>query len=418
MDVDVLVIGGGATGLGTAWDLALRGLSVAVAEMGDVITGTSGRYHGLLHTGARYAVSDGDSAEECWNEHRIIRRIAPEAVDDTGGMFVRIPSDDEDFTPQWVEACARIGIPTEELSPEEARRREPALSSDIGQAFAVPDAACDSFALGAALRASITARGGHVLTYHRAVDLYREDDRVVGALLRDLRGGTGLDVRARATVIAAGPWSAEVAALGGISYRMHLSRGAMIGFNGRWTSHIINRLHWPGDGDIFIPLGAHGVAGTTSVATDDPGDRRIEPWERDRILDEICEVLPPLRHATVLREWAGVRPLFDPALEIGDGATAHVDGRRAARTFEVLDHAERDDVGGLFSIVGGKLTTYRLMGERTADVVCTALGVDTPSSTATTPLESAGRSSPGSTHLADSVPLPAGSRAGRRRSVR
>lgn len=388
MDVDVLVIGGGATGLGTAWDLALRGVSVAVAEMGDVVTGTSGRYHGLLHTGARYAVSDDDSAQECWNEHRIIRQIAPEAVDDTGGLFVRSPSDDEAFVPRWVEACARIGIPTEELSPEEARRREPALSGDIRQAFAVPDAACDSFALGAALRASITARGGQVLSYHRAVDLRRDGERVVGARLRDLRDGTDRNVGAQVTVIAAGPWSAGVAALGGVSYRMHLSRGAMIGFNGRWTDHIINRLHWPGDGDIFIPLGAHGVAGTTSVATDDPADRRIEPWERDRIMTEICEVLPALRDATVLREWAGVRPLFDPALAISDGADAHVDGRKAARTFEVLDHAAHDGVAGLFSIVGGKLTTYRLMGERTADAVCRALGVDTPSATAVTPLAS------------------------------
>lgn len=104
-----------------------------------------------------------------------------------------------------------------------------------------------------------------MLSYHRAVGLHREGDHVVGARLRDLRDGTEQDVEAPVTVIAAGPWSAEVAAMGGITYQMQLSRGAMIGFNGRWTSHIINRLHWPGDGDIFIPLGAHGVAGTTSA---------------------------------------------------------------------------------------------------------------------------------------------------------
>lgn len=188
-------------------------------------------------------------------------------------------------------------------------------------------------------------------------------------------------------MIAAGPWSADVAALGGITYRMHLSRGAMIGLKGRWTSHIISRLHWPGDGDIFIPLGSQGVAGTTSVPTADPTDRTIEPWERERIMDEICEVLPALRNATVLREWAGVRPLFDPALEISADASTHVDGRMAARSFEVLDHAERDGVAGIFSIVGGKLTTYRLMAERTADAVSPSIGIDAASATATTQLE-------------------------------
>jgi glycerol-3-phosphate dehydrogenase len=68
--------------------------------MGDVVTGTSGRNHGLLHTGARYAASDGNSAQECWNEHQITRRIAPEAVDDTGALFVRAASDDSAFVLQ------------------------------------------------------------------------------------------------------------------------------------------------------------------------------------------------------------------------------------------------------------------------------------------------------------------------------
>jgi glycerol-3-phosphate dehydrogenase len=157
MDLEVLVIGGGATGLGVAWDLALRGVRVAVAEMGGIVSGTSGRYHGQLHTGARYAVSDANSAQECWQEHQIIRRIAPMALDDTGGLFVRSASDDEAFVPQWLERCATLGIPTERVSPEEARRLEPALSPAIRQVFAVPDAACDSFALGRALRASIVA---------------------------------------------------------------------------------------------------------------------------------------------------------------------------------------------------------------------------------------------------------------------
>jgi glycerol-3-phosphate dehydrogenase len=390
MELDVLVIGGGATGLGVGWDLALRGVRVAVAEMGGVVTGTSGRYHGLLHTGARYAVSDGNSAQECWHEHQIVRRVAPLAVDDTGGLFVLTPADDAAFVPPWLEACAQIGIPTQELSLAEARRREPALSPAIRQVFAVPDAACDSFALGAALQRSIEAHGGRVLSFHRVVALHRAGDRVVGARLHDQRADATFDIAAAVTVIAAGPWAARVAALAGVRYQMQLSRGAMIGFNGRWTSQIINRLHWPGDGDIFIPLGAHGVAGTTSVPTDDPFDARIEPWERERILDQICAVLPAIRHATVLREWAGVRPLFDPDVQVSSEAGEHVDGRKAARTFEVLDHTERDGLAGLVSIVGGKLTTYRLMAERTADVVCRTLGVTRACATATTPLDDGG----------------------------
>ena len=91
METDVVVIGGGATGLGVAWDLTLRGLRVTLVEMGDVATGTSGRYHGQLHTGARYATSDLKNAKECWQEHTTIRKVAPHVLDDTGGMFVLSP---------------------------------------------------------------------------------------------------------------------------------------------------------------------------------------------------------------------------------------------------------------------------------------------------------------------------------------
>jgi glycerol-3-phosphate dehydrogenase len=71
METDVVVIGGGATGTGVTWDLTLRGLRVTLVEMGDVATGTSGRYHGQLHTGARYVTSDLKSAKGCRQEHAL-----------------------------------------------------------------------------------------------------------------------------------------------------------------------------------------------------------------------------------------------------------------------------------------------------------------------------------------------------------
>ena len=109
VETDVLVIGGGATGGGIAWDLALRGVRVILAEMGDLATGTSGRYHGLLHSGGRYAVRDPESAQECIDENRIVRRIAPEAIEDTSGFFVLCPGDDAAYVDQWLTGCADVG---------------------------------------------------------------------------------------------------------------------------------------------------------------------------------------------------------------------------------------------------------------------------------------------------------------------
>jgi len=94
--------------------------------------------------------------------------------------------------------------------------------------------------------------------------------------------------------------------------------------------------------------------------------------------------LPGIRQGRILRAWAGVRPLYDPATQSSSAEGTHVDNRKATRTFDVLDHATRDGVEGIVSIVGGKLTTFRLMAERTADAVCSKPGVAQPCTTATT----------------------------------
>ncbi len=110
-----------------------------------------------------------------------------------------------------------------------------------------------------------------------------------------------MGVRASFVVNAAGPWAAEVGKKAGVEFRMVLSRGAMFAFNGRWTTAIVSRLRPPGDGDIFVPLEYVGVAGTTSVPTEDPGDIRIEDWERERILAEMEMFLPGIRRGKILR---------------------------------------------------------------------------------------------------------------------
>src|ERR687893_44615 len=91
---DVLVIGGGATGAGVAWDAALRGFDVVLVERGDLAEGTSGRFHGLLHSGGRYVVKDPVAAEECVAENAILREVIPDCIEDTGGPFVPTPDHD------------------------------------------------------------------------------------------------------------------------------------------------------------------------------------------------------------------------------------------------------------------------------------------------------------------------------------
>ncbi|MFQ3568292.1 MAG: anaerobic glycerol-3-phosphate dehydrogenase subunit GlpA [Aggregatilineales bacterium] len=388
METDVLVIGGGATGGGIAWDLALRGVRVILAEMGDLATGTSGRYHGLLHSGGRYAVRDPESARECIEENFILRRVAPESIEDTGGFFVLCPDDDEAYVDEWLAGCAAAGIPTRELQLAEALRREPRLNRGLRAVYEVPDGTCDSWDLLHGLQKGAHETGrATFLTYHRVETFLRDGARITGARLVNLRTGESLNVSAAITVNAAGPWAAELGRKAGASFNMKLSRGAMLAYNIRWVNTVINKLRQPGDGDIFVPVGTVSVIGTTSVITDDPGDFRVEPWEVERILAEAEAMTPGISGARILRAWGGVRPLYDP------GETA--EGRAAKRTFTTIDHAQTDGVEGFISIIGGKLTTFRRMAEQVSDLVCAKLGVAAPCLTAETPLPSLhGKKSP------------------------
>src|SRR5215510_14057771 len=185
LSTDVLVIGGGATGAGVAWDAALRGLDVILVDRADLSEGTSGRFHGLLHSGGRYVVKDPRAAEECIAENRILRRTAADCIEDTGGLFVSTPWDDPAFGDTFVEGCRATGVPVVEISVAEALQREPRLHPGISRAFTVPDASIDAWKLVWGCARSAQEHGAEILIYHRVVRLERSDGRVSGALVRD-----------------------------------------------------------------------------------------------------------------------------------------------------------------------------------------------------------------------------------------
>src|SRR6476469_7548423 len=126
LNVQALIIGGGATGTSIARDLAMRGVSVCLLERGDLASGTTGNYHGLLHSGARYVTNDLATAQECREENAILRRIAPHCIEDTGGLFLILDGRAELlFQRPFVDGCRAAGIPVEELAHAEVLAEEP-----------------------------------------------------------------------------------------------------------------------------------------------------------------------------------------------------------------------------------------------------------------------------------------------------
>jgi glycerol-3-phosphate dehydrogenase len=379
---DVLVIGGGATGAGIAWDAALRGFDVILVDRRDLAEGTSGRFHGLLHSGGRYAVKDPDAARECIEENVIVRRIAADCVEDTGGLFVTTPDDDPAYGDRFLEGCRATGVPAEEIPVAEALRREPRLNPAIRRAFTVPDAGIDAWKTVWALADGAVAHGARVLTYHRVVALHRDGDGVSGARLRNELTGEELDVEAGFTLNASGAWAAKLAEMAGCE-GVHVApgKGIMIAMNHRLVNTVVNRCTMPADGDILVPIRTVSVIGTTDVHQRDPDEIPVTQEEVDQMLADGERLVPGFRRARALRVWAGVRPLFE------DKKTGASDSTRdVSRSHAILDHAERDGVARFVTITGGKLTTYRLMAEETVDAMCRQLGDERACRTRDTPL--------------------------------
>src|SRR5512134_3500857 len=140
----VLIIGGGGTGGALAHDLTLRGVKVTLVERGEVTSGTTGRHHGLLHSGARYAVKDKESAVECIEENMILRRIAPGSFELNDGLFIAITDGEEAYSHEFIESCLECGIPARRLTREEVLAREPNVNPALKMGVQVPDATMDA----------------------------------------------------------------------------------------------------------------------------------------------------------------------------------------------------------------------------------------------------------------------------------
>ena len=378
-EYDVIIIGGGITGAGTARDCALRGLSTLLVERHDLAGGATGRNHGLLHSGARYAVTDRESAAECIRENKILRRIASACVEPTEGLFITLPEDDLAYQQTFIESCHAAGIAAEAIDPKEALRLEPSVNPALIGAVKVPDASVDPFRLSTANVLDAMLHGADVLTYHEVVGFVRESGRIVGVRLRGSSGELS-EVRARITVNAAGIWGHAIAEMAGVQISMYPAKGSLLVFGHRVNKMVINRCRKPANADILVPGDVVCVIGTTStkVPFEECDDIRVTSDEVRLLLEEGCKLAPELATTRVLRAYGGVRPL----VASDDDPT----GRSISRGIVLLDHETRDGVPGFISITGGKLTSYRLMAEQATDLICNKLGVKARCLTAVRPL--------------------------------
>ncbi|MFH0975325.1 MAG: anaerobic glycerol-3-phosphate dehydrogenase subunit A [Spirochaetota bacterium] len=370
IDTQAIVIGGGATGAGVLRDLSLRGIKAVLLEKKDIANGTTGRNHGLLHSGARYAVSDIESARECISENIILKKIARNCVESTGGLFVTLPGDDESYHEKLMKGCREAGIHCENINVKKVFKMAPNINPGIVSALHVPDGTIDPFRLAVANILDAEEHGAKAYTYTGITGIIRDKDIVKGVTCVDEKTGEEFGIYADLIVNASGIWAQNLCSMAGIDLKMTASKGSVLVIDYRINNIVLNCCRAPSNGDIIVPNDTVSLVGTTSKNID--YNRIDNPMPDNDEIEELYmrakEMIPDVAKARVLRVYSGVRPL------VAQGKAN--DGRKISRGIALLDHEERDGVGGIITITGGKLMTYRLMAEMAADLACKKLKIN------------------------------------------
>jgi glycerol-3-phosphate dehydrogenase len=385
----VVVIGGGGTGAALAYDLSLRGLEVTLLERGELTSGTTGRHHGQLHCGARYAVQDREIGRECMEESEILRRIAPASIEFNYGLFIALTAEDEQYCDTFLAACEGCGIPTRLLTATQALAMEPRLNPKLRLAVQVPDGSMDAWRLALQFFASARALGADIRNFSEVIGLQGTDStadgtqsRITGVRVRDYRSGEEYELKADLIINATGAWSKQVVGMAGIDIAVSPSPGSMVAVKGRLTNMVISHLHPAGDGDIIVPQRSLSIIGSTQWLAEDPDEISVPDRDIENLLRSAAKMVPAFKDADFHAAWAAPRPLVGEA----GGAVGLRSLRALSRDFSLIDHGESDGVDRFLSIIGGKATTLRGMAEITADRACEQLGIRAVCRTAEQPL--------------------------------
>ncbi|URN15369.1 MULTISPECIES: glycerol-3-phosphate dehydrogenase/oxidase [Streptomyces] len=370
-ELDVLVVGGGVVGAGTALDAATRGLATGLVEARDWASGTSSRSSKLIHGGLRYLeMLDFALVREALKERGLLlERLAPHLVKPVPFLY---PLRHKGWERLYAGAGVALydamsvssgrgrGLPVHRhLSRRRALRAAPALRRDaLVGALQYHDAQMDDARYVATLVRTAAAYGAHAASRARVVGFLREGERVVGARVQDVEAGGDYEIRARQVVNATGVWTDDTQALIGERGRFHVRASKGI--------HLVvpkDRIHST-TGLILrteksvlfvIPWGRHWIIGTTDTGWDlDKAHPAASSADIDYLLNHVNGVLAtPLTRDDVEGVYAGLRPLLA--------------GESDATSKLSREHTVAHPVPGLVVVAGGKYTTYRVMARDAVD---------------------------------------------------
>ncbi|WP_181781252.1 glycerol-3-phosphate dehydrogenase/oxidase [Pseudonocardia pini] len=383
-ELDVLVVGGGVVGAGSALDAATRGLRVGLVEARDYAAGTSSRSSKLIHGGLRYLeMLDFRLVAEALQERGLlIQKIAPHLVRPVPFVY---PLKHHVWERAYAGAGVALydslgllsgqsrGVPHHKhLTRRGARRIVPSLRKDaLVGALQYYDAQVDDARHTMFVARTAAAYGAHVATRARVVGLLKESGRVIGAEVHDLETGERIRVRAKQVINATGVWTDETQGLAGERGRFHVraSKGIhLVVPRDRIRSESGLILRTEKSVLFVIPWGRHWIIGTTDTDWDlDKAHPAASAADIDYLLHHVNAVLEqPLTHDDVEGVYAGLRPLLA--------------GESESTSKLSREHAVATPVPGLVVVAGGKYTTYRVMAKDAVDAAVHGMDAKVPES--------------------------------------
>lgn len=373
--VDMLIIGGGITGCGIARDAALRGLKVALVEKEDFGYGTSSRSSKLVHGGVRYlAYGDMPMVRESARERKALKNIAPHLVHPLPFIFPLYKGEImTKFRAGFFLFDKLAGVTEDEkhrvLNEKEVKDAIPGIRDEVKGGVIFGEYITDDARFTAMNAKSAAEHGAYVANHASMITFIEENNKVVGANIRDELSKTEYMVHAKVTINATGPWATTN--LYGNEYDppkdLLLSKGIHLVFSA-------DKIPLSTAISLKAPSGKEGFAirrwnyvyiGTTDIQHNEDIDQpSADGAAIDELFTMVQDCFPTLniQKSDILGTWAGLRPLI---LEKGKKAR---DTSRHDEVWQIKD--------GLYTIAGGKLTTYRRMAQRIMETVANELSID------------------------------------------
>lgn len=374
---DIIVVGGGATGLGTALEASSRGYSTLLLEQADFAKGTSSRSTKLAHGGVRY-LQQGDISlvVEALHERGLMMQNAPHLVknqafviptfDWWGGPFYNVGLKVYDFL------AGKLGLgPSKSLSKEETIEKIPTVETEgLRGGVIYYDGQFDDARLAINLAQTCADTGGTLINYMKVTGLLKTSDMVSGVKATDLETGKTYKINGRVVINATGVFVDDV-------LKMDNPEAKNIVTPSQGVHIVLEKDFLPGESAIMVPRTDDGrvlfavpwnnkvVVGTTDTLMDEPSlEPRATEEEVEFILEHAAKYLSkdPKRE-DVLSVFAGLRPL------VSEG-----DGKNTAQISR--NHSILVSISGLVTVTGGKWTTYRKMGEDSVDKAALIAGLD------------------------------------------